>query len=99
MNYLAPTYAVSLFPWTTFVERAMLVCQDTSRDGPNQRWMGKYRKRGYEIVGAGDRIPSSRELRAWERRVGDKFTWVMPYDIGRLRKRWRYSHLTMALTH
>ena len=98
MNYLAPTYAVSLFPWTTFVDRATLIAQDTSHDGPNRRWMDKYRKRGFAIVGAGDRIPASRELRAWERRVGDKFTWVMPYDVGKLRKWRRVFKRTMTLT-
>ena len=86
MNYLAPTYAVSLFPRTTFVDGAMLICQDTSRDPSHERWKCKYRKRGFSVLGAGDRIPASRELQAWERRVGDKFTWIIRYDHGCLRK-------------
>ena len=85
MNYLAPTHAVSLFPWTTFVDRATLICQDVSKVEPNQRWMEKYRGRGWDVLGGADSLPASKELKAWERRVGDGFSWVMPYRrAGRL---------------
>lgn len=86
MNYLAPTHAVSIFPRTTFVDRATLVCQDMTSLGHSTMWMQKYRNRGFRIVTGSDPVPCTRELRAWQHRVGDQFTWVMPYTHGKLHK-------------
>ena len=86
MNYLAPTYAVSVFPRTTFVNRATLVCQDLTGIGHSTLWMQKYRDRGFRIVSDSEPIPWTLELKAWQRRVGDQFTWVMPYAHGKLCK-------------
>ena len=41
--------------------------------------MQKYRERGWNVLGGADSLPASKELKSWERRVGDGFTWVMPY--------------------
>ncbi|TFK77722.1 hypothetical protein K466DRAFT_619003, partial [Polyporus arcularius HHB13444] len=80
MNYLTGTHAVSLFPRTTFVARTLVHCQDTSRSPvSHQTWTNKYRARGFSVVDAGVTLPNIRELRKWERRVGDKLTWVLPY--------------------
>ncbi|KAL7281164.1 hypothetical protein ACG7TL_004472 [Trametes sanguinea] len=81
MNYMTGQYAVSLFPRTTFVDRTSLVCQDITRNAHSHRlWMKKYRKRGFNIIGAGDALPCTFELRNWQRNVGDSLTWVLPFE-------------------
>ncbi|EIW63230.1 uncharacterized protein TRAVEDRAFT_17657 [Trametes versicolor FP-101664 SS1] len=85
MNYLTANHAVCLFPNTTFVERKTLVCQDTTRNSLVHRsWMKKYRKRGFTVITAGDVLPPSPELHEWRRRVGDSFTWVIPFQASSL---------------
>ncbi len=80
MNVLTATHAISLFPCTTFVEEQTFACQDLSRY-PNWHapWMDTYRKRGFEVFVATDRIPPHAELVAWRRKVGDARTWILPY--------------------
>ncbi|KAI9069262.1 hypothetical protein FKP32DRAFT_1543823, partial [Trametes sanguinea] len=81
MNYMTGKYAVSLFPRTTFVERTSLICQDITRNAKTHRsWIKKYRNRGFKVIGAGETIPYTFEVRYWQRRVGDFLTWVMPFD-------------------
>lgn len=79
MNWFTGKRVVSLFPKSTFVDRISYVTQDRTRTGED--WIVKYRKRGFEIVVEGG-VPSkeSDELDAWERHVGDAYTWVMPFD-------------------
>ncbi|KAI9058546.1 hypothetical protein FKP32DRAFT_1581879 [Trametes sanguinea] len=80
MNYFTGTYAVSFFPRLTFLARKMLICQDMTRNlAMHQAWQIKYRRRGFVIIGAEDEVEQSIEARAWDRRVGDKFTWVLPH--------------------
>ncbi|KAH9848705.1 hypothetical protein C2E23DRAFT_738973 [Lenzites betulinus] len=81
MNYFTHRYAVALFPHLTFIHNMTLVCQDTSRNAYIHRaWMKKYKKRGFTIVAAGDRLPDALELRAWRRRVGDRHSWTIPFQ-------------------
>ncbi|KAI9065718.1 hypothetical protein FKP32DRAFT_1674545 [Trametes sanguinea] len=81
MNYMTDKYAISLFPRTTFIEKTSLICQDITRHATvHQAWMKKYRKRGFKILGAGDSIPATTELRKWDRTVGDALTWVLPFS-------------------
>lgn len=80
MNYLSGTHAVSLFPRATFINWTFVQCHDTSRAPvAHQNWADKYRARGFSMVDAEVRLPDIRELRKWERRVGDRLTWVLPY--------------------
>ncbi|OJT09726.1 hypothetical protein TRAPUB_13794 [Trametes pubescens] len=80
MNYITGKYAVSLFPRHTFVERQMFICQDMTRNAhANRSWIAKYRGRGFTVIGATDERVQSAELRAWDRTVGDRFTWVLPH--------------------
>lgn len=80
MNWFTGKRVISLFPRSTFVDRVSFVSQDTSRN--NSDWLVKYRSRGFEVVEAGD-VPSkeSDELEAWERHVGDAYTWIMPFNV------------------
>ena len=81
MNYLTATHAVSLFPKMTYTFRATFTCRDMTRQAHRDKeWMEKYRARGFEVILAGDPIPRVAEIRTWQRRVGDSFTWVMPYE-------------------
>ncbi|KAI0352254.1 hypothetical protein OH77DRAFT_1438777 [Trametes cingulata] len=81
MNYLTSGYAVSLFPSTTFVKRQMVVCQDVRRDPVlHDAWSKKWQSRRFQVLTAADKLPRSPELRAWERKVGDGHTWVLPYN-------------------
>lgn len=81
MNYITGKYAVSLFPHHTFTRREMFICQDTTRNvAAHQAWAVKYKGRGYTVIGPTDSVTPTRELRAWERTVGDKFTWVIPHQ-------------------
>ena len=83
MNYISPTCAVSLFPFTTFHERRSLVCQDIRQSGLVHRgWMEKYRSRGFEIVTAESPYCATFETRYWNREVGDDLTWVLPLRRG-----------------
>ncbi|KAI0683362.1 hypothetical protein C8T65DRAFT_595192, partial [Cerioporus squamosus] len=80
MNYLTGNYAVSLFPRTTFLRQETLVCLDITHNKPAHRaWMEKYRARGYTVLTAESCLPSLPELDHWERSVGDKMSWVLPY--------------------
>ncbi|KAI0689529.1 hypothetical protein C8T65DRAFT_746138 [Cerioporus squamosus] len=104
MNYLTGKYAVSLFPRTTFIHRATLVCQDITRQAAVQRaWMDKYRARGFSVVGATHELPDTTEGQVWKRRVGDKLCWVLPYArTGMLRQElpairpWAFEVLDMT---
>ena len=81
MNYLTGTHAVSLFPKMTYTFRATFTCRDMTKQAHREKeWMEKYRARGFDIVLAGDPLPHVEEIRAWQRRIGDSFTWVMPYQ-------------------
>ncbi|KAH9854466.1 hypothetical protein C2E23DRAFT_726294 [Lenzites betulinus] len=80
MNYIAGTFAASLFPRATFVDRQMVVCQDTTRNSlAHEIWKEKYRRRGFTIIEAVDDPPCTLETRQWLRNVGDKATWVLPH--------------------
>lgn len=80
MNYLTAHYAVSLFPHTTFTHNTMVICQDTSVNPlAHQLWIDRYRGHGYSVINDELPLPVIPELRCWKRRVGDDFTWVIPY--------------------
>ena len=82
MNYFTGTYAVSLFPTSTFVDGVTYSCRDMTR--PHTNWIDKYRRRNFEVIIAGG-VPSvkvAEELGAWERFVGDELTWVLPFTRG-----------------
>ena len=80
MNFLTGNYAVSLFPRTTFVDSATITCQDLKKNAAvREAWMNKYRNRGFEVLVAENRLPSTGELQEWARAVGDRWCWVMPY--------------------
>ncbi|KAI1786566.1 hypothetical protein LXA43DRAFT_1064998 [Ganoderma leucocontextum] len=80
MNMLTPTHAISLSPRTTFVHEEMYSCRDLSDyPGWNAPWMDKYRKRGFEVFVASDRLPRRSEFVTWKRQVGDTLTWILPY--------------------
>ena len=80
MNWFTGKHIVSLFPRSTFVDRISYSCRDTNRSG--KAWIRKYSERGFEVV-VGGGIPSkaSKEIEAWDRYVGDAFTWVMPIGV------------------
>ncbi|KAI9062917.1 hypothetical protein FKP32DRAFT_1548829, partial [Trametes sanguinea] len=81
MNYITGKHAVSLFPRTTFIDHTSLICQDVTRNPyVHNTWIKKYRKRGFRVIGAGDTIPCTFELRYWQRIVGDSLTWIIPFD-------------------
>ncbi|KAI0359341.1 hypothetical protein OH77DRAFT_1472574 [Trametes cingulata] len=81
MNYLTAHCAVSLFPRTTFVDRTMLVAQDTTRNrDTHDRWMKKYHERGFDIITAYDAQPHTPEVLTRLREVGDRRTWLLPYS-------------------
>ena len=81
MNYITGTYAVSLFPVTTLVHRRMVSCQDVLSAYPLQQpWVVKYQKRGFKIHTAQDPILLHPEMLQMERTVGDRFTWVLPFE-------------------
>ncbi|KAI1789224.1 hypothetical protein LXA43DRAFT_893230 [Ganoderma leucocontextum] len=80
MNMLTPTHAISLFPHTTFIKEETFNCRDLSDyPGWNAPWVNKYRKRGFNVFVASDRLPRRRELVTWKRKVGDTMTWILPY--------------------
>ncbi len=80
MNYFTSTYAVSLFPRSTFVDGHMYVCQDTTRMAATHRaWKAKYEARGYVVITAEDAVRMPPELLTWNRQVGDARTWVLPF--------------------
>ncbi|KAH9854424.1 hypothetical protein C2E23DRAFT_726875 [Lenzites betulinus] len=80
MNYFTGTYAVSLFPRTTFVDNITMVCQDASRHNPaHVQWMAKYAERGLKALTAQHPVPRTLEARTWRRRIGDQLTWVLPF--------------------
>ncbi len=81
MNYMTGTYALSLFPCSTFIHRATLVCQDTRSSGQNHKaWMDQSRAEGYIVVDADHEPPEDPELEVWRRRVGDRLSWVLRYE-------------------
>ena len=79
MNFFTGRHAVSLFPQSTFIDRTSYVCRDTSRD--NREWMVKYRARGFEVVVAGGvaSVEEPLELAEWDRWIGDRYCWVLPF--------------------
>ena len=80
MNYFTGTYAVSLFPRSTFSERHMYVTQDTTHNvSAHAAWMKKYMSRGFTIGTVVDSSHYTHEMRAWKRLVGDSYTWVLPF--------------------
>ncbi|KAI9061996.1 hypothetical protein FKP32DRAFT_1574813 [Trametes sanguinea] len=80
MNYITATYAVALFPRTTFVDYTSLVCTDiTQQNWFHRSWMKKYRERGFKVITAYDNIPTTTEVETWSRRVGDGLTWVFSF--------------------
>ena len=92
MNIITGQYAVSLFPYSTFVSRTAWVCR---RHGTGYRsakdWRRKYAARGFQIVD--DRIEGSpvmaRETRGW-RFVGDTGSWVIQFES---KGRTRFAHI------
>ena len=81
MNYLTGTYAVSLFPITTFFCRITLTCQDMTTAVQDQAaWIERYRRYGLAVYGSADRFPKMRDVHTWSRRVGDRLTWIIPYN-------------------
>lgn len=88
---LTSTHAISLFPHTTFIHEETYNCRDLSNyPGYNAPWMAKYRKRGFNVYVASDRLPRRFELTAWKRKVGDSMTWIMPY-----RRAGGFSHVIL----
>ena len=80
MNMLTQTHAISLFPRTTFMHEETYSCRDLSSYPEwNAPWMDKYRKRGFDVFVASDKLPRRAELAVWKRKVGDTLTWVLPY--------------------
>ncbi|KAI9061810.1 hypothetical protein FKP32DRAFT_1575251 [Trametes sanguinea] len=81
MNYITSSYAVSLFPRATFVDRTTLVCQDIMRNRWMHRaWAQKQRNMGYTVLTAHHTIPTTLEMRTWARKVGDTVSWVLPFQ-------------------
>ncbi len=87
MNYFTSTHAISLFPRLTFLDKTMVVCQEATRaNWSSGVWIQKYRERGYKVVTADRPLPSSIEVATWNRVVGDRLTWVMPFKRTTARK-------------
>lgn len=100
MNYLTAQYAVSLFPRTTFAHNTMVICQDTALSPfAHHLWIDRYRSHGYCVIDGETPLPDIPELQCWKRRVGDDFTWVMPYKrVGEWLSRCAYRSWSESLS-
>ncbi len=82
LNYITATHAVSLFPRTTFIRRTTVTCNDMTNSSPREYadLLSLYRSRGYSIIDHDSFLPRIREVDTWERSVGDRLTWVLPFS-------------------
>lgn len=82
MNFISWDKAYAIFPVPTFVHRkTFLLRQDGDKQG-----LRKYDKRGWKLQKLSilkDRVPSH-TLQPL-RRVGDEFTWVIPFAISNVK--------------
>ncbi len=74
MNFITYAHAISYSPKATFVDR--LTCQTVSSVSFDQEQRQKYINRGWRSIRDG--IALLRPEFQRDRRVGDKYTWVLP---------------------
>ena len=80
MNYFNARHAVSVFPRSTFIDKVTYTSRDAT-DDQRRIWFGTYDKLGLGVVTPyrSSVAPNRHEIAFWERAVGDRHTWVMPF--------------------
>jgi len=80
--------AVSVFPRSTFVDRVSFIAK-TRFEAPSRtsRWVEKYTKRGFKIIGKDtESIQMANRLGPGRRKVGDGWCWSIPFESKFLRR-------------
>ncbi|PPQ98377.1 hypothetical protein CVT26_013837 [Gymnopilus dilepis] len=90
MNFLTAFEGVSVFPWSTFVERTSYVCKiRRESEARVSGWTKKYEGRGFSVR-AGGTYPAASLVRG-KRSVGDCCSWTIVFDDCAPRSRGYYG--------
>ena len=80
MNYFTAHHAVSIFPRSTFIDKVTYTSRDAT-DDQRRVWFKTYDELGLKVVTPyrSSTAPNRHEIAFWERAVGDRHTWVIPF--------------------
>ena len=79
MNFLTAFEGVSVFPWSTFVDRISYVSKiRRETESRVSGWTKKYENRGFLVKAGGSEV--SQALERGSRFVGDRHSWNMVFD-------------------
>ncbi|PPQ83057.1 hypothetical protein CVT26_011788 [Gymnopilus dilepis] len=79
MNFLTAFEGVSVFPWSTFVDRVSYISRiRRENEARVSGWTKKYEKRGFLVKAGGAEV--SQALERGSRFVGDRHSWNMVFD-------------------